>query len=384
MPHHYVADQFVVKIASRCNIACKYCYMYFLGDDSALDSPKFMNEETVRALADRLAVHAERSGLSRLSIAFHGGEPLLLGSRRFREYCEYLRSRIPALLNFSVQTNGLLVDEKWIQVFKEFDVLVGISIDGPEDINDVARVDHTGQGTYSRIRTAIDLVRQHHDRGEVRFGGVISVINPRQRPEAYYSWLKNDLQVKSANILLPDADHDNYGVHYDFRISEFAEFLSGLFDEWFDDVDQDRIYIRLFDNLLGRILGNSSDTEALGTGGASAVVVDTDGALQAHDVFRINRTGHRYNLNVHRDEIDSVLSDDLYQSGLSWKFSRGVAPSLPNEVRCSQCPVHHICGGGFVAHRFSAANGYQNHSVYCDALFSLISHAYVRVAAECV
>jgi uncharacterized protein len=295
-----------------------------------------------------------------------------------------LRELIPLPVQISLQTNGLLLDEAWFDLFEEANISVGISIDGPEEVNDRARIDHRGNGTYKKVRNAVKLAKERSRAGRLNFGGILSVINPEQSPTNFYRWLRDDLQVSHANVLLPDADHDNYHQYYSYDLSAFSDFLCGLFDEWWNDVSDNSVDIRLFDNLLKKLLGGQSSTEALGTGGAATIIIETDGSIQAHDVFRINNTGHLYGINVNSHDIEQILSDEVFKTGLKWRFKRGVAPILPDSVKCGSCPVHPICGGGFPAHRYSSAKGYNNPSVYCDALFSLITHAYVTVAADCV
>src|SRR5262249_15228527 len=71
--------QFVLKVHSRCNLACDYCYVYRMADQTWRDQPLAMSRETLRLAADRIAEHAARHRLSRVGVVLHGGEPLLAG-----------------------------------------------------------------------------------------------------------------------------------------------------------------------------------------------------------------------------------------------------------------------------------------------------------------
>jgi uncharacterized protein len=99
-------NEFIIKVASRCNLNCDYCYEYNLGDDSWRRQPRFMSLATAEQAARRIREHAERHHLGGVSILFHGGEPLLAGPRRLRELVSTFRAALkPAVrVSFGIQT----------------------------------------------------------------------------------------------------------------------------------------------------------------------------------------------------------------------------------------------------------------------------------------
>ena len=134
----------VVKIVSRCNLKCSYCYMYEHPDQTWKEQPVLMSLETIQLLADRLSSYVRERQLKQLIVVFHGGEPLLLGASKLRDFFTILRSSfqdIEADIKFGLQTNGTLVDDDIVQVFQDFKVRAGVSIDGPQEWNDLMRVD---------------------------------------------------------------------------------------------------------------------------------------------------------------------------------------------------------------------------------------------------
>ena len=151
---------FIFKVASRCNLNCAYCYMYNKGDLSYLQQPKVMPMAVVDAAIERIRAYSSASGTRRVSIILHGGEPLLAGQTFFRRFVEKANSELLPDIQpvFNMQTNGTLLDQSWLDLLRELDIRFGISLDGPESINDANRVDHRGQGSYARVRRAIDLV----------------------------------------------------------------------------------------------------------------------------------------------------------------------------------------------------------------------------------
>jgi len=142
--------EFIIKISSRCNINCSYCYMYNLGDSTALLQPKTISIELVHILARKLQIYKVKYGLPLLRIALHGGEPLLAGKLKFSTYCEDLFAALGEGFELYVQTNGILIDHEWVDIFSKYKIVVGLSLDGPQEIHDKYRKTHGGAGTFAK------------------------------------------------------------------------------------------------------------------------------------------------------------------------------------------------------------------------------------------
>ena len=71
-------DTVLLKVASRCNLDCSYCYVYHMGDDGWRSLPKRMAADTRALVASELSA-LMRAQSRPFSIVLHGGEPLLLG-----------------------------------------------------------------------------------------------------------------------------------------------------------------------------------------------------------------------------------------------------------------------------------------------------------------
>ncbi len=89
-------QEFILKVHSRCNLACDYCYVYEAADQSWRSRPAAMSVETVRAMAARVAGHAERHSLQKVEIVLHGGEPLLAGTDLIDFTAREIRAAVPA------------------------------------------------------------------------------------------------------------------------------------------------------------------------------------------------------------------------------------------------------------------------------------------------
>src|SRR6201995_3531551 len=145
---HQPISQLLVKVASRCNIDCSYCYWF--RDASVYDKPKLMSEEVLQQLLQRIEEHVVTHSLVDFPIILHGGEPLLWGIEnfhRFAEACEEMSFRRRCEIPIAVTTNGVLIDDDWLDCFEAHDIPVAISLDGPAHIHDAHRRTFQGNGT---------------------------------------------------------------------------------------------------------------------------------------------------------------------------------------------------------------------------------------------
>ena len=179
---------FLIKPASSlCNLRCRYCFYEDEGNNRAQKSMGIMNQHTV----DRLLAEAFQSvdpGGS-VSFAFQGGEPTMAGLEFFQKFVEKARALCPkdVVISFSIQTNGMLLDETWAEFFRQERFLVGISLDGFKDNHNRYRTDSKGNSTWNRVVKAVRLCKCNR----VEINALCVVTGPCARsPEKVYQGLK--------------------------------------------------------------------------------------------------------------------------------------------------------------------------------------------------
>src|SRR5262249_55045184 len=145
---------------ARCNLNCSYCYVYNMGDDGWRSQPKLLPLDVETALIEQLSELAESQARG-FSVVLHGGEPLLLGTRRLGELFARLRAKLPRTCSLHMQTNGVLLNGAAIDVCAAHDVGISISLDGPPEVHDAFRVSHRGKGSHDRVISAIERLRSH-------------------------------------------------------------------------------------------------------------------------------------------------------------------------------------------------------------------------------
>src|SRR5258706_8594403 len=181
-------DTVLLKVASRCNIDCSYCYVYHMGDAGWSRGPKAVSRETVEATAEALALLALEQERP-FDIVLHGGEPLLLGPANLRFVISELRRKLPTH-SISIQTNGILVNDEILDICASRRVTLSVSLDGPQQVHDRNRVGFTGEGTFERVMQGIDRIRSHADSSSL-FTGILAVIYPDSDPCEVYDFFKS-------------------------------------------------------------------------------------------------------------------------------------------------------------------------------------------------
>ncbi len=352
----------VVKIASRCNLNCSYCYMYNMGDLTYAQQPKLMSRSVIDALLFRVAEHCSRHKHPRFTFAFHGGEPLLAPKDHFRYFVSRARSLLPpcSTATFSLQTNGVLLSPEWCGLFRELDIRLGISIDGPKSSNDRNRVDHRKDGTYARARRGWGFAKAHG-----LDPGILSVIDLQSPPQAIYAHLK-ELQPRKVDFLLPQGTYDKLppGLNAGGSETPYADWLLEIFRLWVAE-ETPPFRIRLFDQIIETVMGTSGALDALGRGTNEVLTFETDGAIETVDVLRVCKSGiTRTIFNVLTHSIDDAMDDEIIDR---YHFSHARLCRI-----CDGCPINEICGGGYLPHRYRSANGFDNPSIYCADLMKLI------------
>jgi len=358
--------QFVVKIHSRCNLSCRYCYVYEMADQSWRYRPRVMPMRVVDATIARIAEHVRDHGLRAVRVVLHGGEPLLAGSAFITDMAAGIRAALPSGVDADlvVQTNGTLLDEAMLDTLLRHGVRVGISVDGDKAATDRYRVYPSGQGSYALVTRGIGLLRQ--DRYRAIYAGLLCTIGLENDPVQTYEALVGHAPPM-IDLLLPHGTWSSPppGRTPDGTATPYADWLLAVFFRW-ASASRRETSIRLFEGIIALLLGGPGGTETVGLAPADSIVIETDGAIGQSDVLAVAYdNAAATGLSVTRHPLDDALyhpATVARQIGLA-----GLSAS------CLACEVRDICGGGFYPHRYRAGEGFLNPSVYCADLLRLIT-----------
>ena len=377
----------VKPAGATCNIDCDYCY--FLSKDQLYSGNRHrMSDATLEAhIRQTLECH----GAGEVAFAWQGGEPTLLGLEFYRRAVQLAeRHRRPdQVVRHSIQTNGLLLDERWCVFLRKH----GISLDGPREFHDVYRKDKRGRGTFDLVMKGIERLKQygvdfnilctvnaanqHHGARVYRFFrdivGVewIQFIPLVEREEAQ--------RLEQANAGWRDAQggrnrplylqRGDRAVNRSTDRDGLGRFLIDIFDIWVAE-DVGRIHVQHFEAMFGALYGQYlTCTHAPTCGRGLALEHNGDLYCCDHYVEPDYRLG-----NIAKQPLRTLLASGRLQA-----FGQEKLGGLTRQ--CLICPVRNFCHGGCPKDRFDRADdGEAGHNYLCASYNSFFGHA--RPAVE--
>ncbi len=377
----------IKPIGSACNLDCNYCYYRDKSEIYSGVMPRM--EETL--LEEYIKQYLGGVSQQQVTFCWHGGEPLLAGLPFYRKAMELQEKyKGDKTIENTLQTNGLLLNDEWCSFLRDNNFLVGISLDGPQDIHDAYRRDCGGAPTFTRVVKAIETMSKNN----VEYN-ILSTVNKRSegRGVEVYKFLTSlgnfiqflpvveyvklrDAEGKRPLIVSPD---DECATRASWSVSAegFGTFMCDVFDEWVR-YDVGRRFVQLFDVTLANWCGAQpslcSFCETCGDG----LVVEHNGDVYScdHFVYPEYKLGNIQEKTLHA----------MYGSSEQQAFGRDKREALPLE--CKRCNYYFLCRGECPKHRFEyAKNGEPYMNVLCGGYKKFFRHTdpymrYMRTLIE--
>lgn len=362
------AASILIKPASaNCNMDCKYCFYKCLSSHREEYSKGFMKEETLETLVREAIAYADGS----LTFAFQGGEPTLAGLDFFQKAVELQQKYNNKKLQIenTIQTNGLLIDEKWARFLGEHRFLVGLSLDGPKKMHDRYRKDAGGQDTFARIMHSVQLLEQY----QVDYNVVTVVTNDtaKQASFLYKFWKRNHypfVQFIPCMDEIKRQDGTQERSIYAVEPEQYGKFLCELFDLWYADFAAgETMDIRMFSNLAQMAAGYPAEECGMNGCCNCYFVVEGDGSVYPCDFYCMDE----WKLGT--------VNDGFVQMKTSEKAKAFVEASRPVCATCQECPHFSLCRGGCRRWREPFVDGKPGLNQLCSAYRMFFAHAAERM-----
>ena len=349
-------------IGPICNLDCKYCF-YLEKEQLYPENEKWkMSDERLEVFVrDYIAAQPGPE----VTFAFQGGEPTLLGVNYFRKVVAFQKQYAQGkTIANAFQTNGTLLNDEWGAFLAENNFLVGLSIDGPEDVHNANRVDKKGRDSYKDVIRGLNILRKH----KVEFNTLTCVNSVTvQHPKRIYKFLKSigSKYIQFIPIVEREVDTAAAKLGLDFaappdletppanreapRMSAHAvpaaaygDFLCKIFDTWIKR-DVGKVYVQLFDVALGKWLGDSGGLCYFSETCGRALAMEHDGDLYTcdHYVYPKYKLGNLMNTSL----------GSLADSPMAKAFGEAKRDRLPKY--CRDCSVRFACNGECPKHRFT-------------------------------
>lgn len=346
--------------SSLCNLRCGYCFYHSLAEQRARKSYGIMELHTADTLIGRALEEARD-----VTFIFQGGEPMLAGLDFFRHFVEEAeRCRAPGtLVSYAMQTNGVDMTGEFAQFLGENQFLVGLSLDGPEELNDWMR----GSGAFRCAMGAAALL----DRAGVQYN-ILSVVHAgvaRHTAKVYRFLTGKGFRYLQFIPCLDPLDAEPFSQRHSLTPELYSDFMIRLFHLWADDIITGRgVSIRFFDNLLAAAAGYPPEQCGMQGRCGGQLVVEADGSLYPCDFYCVD--GWR---------IGNVADMTIRQAYESPVMRRFIETSAYDDPECRQCPYYTLCHGGCRRDRDALANGTAGPNRYCGALRRFFAEAAPRL-----
>ena len=333
----------VLQPTPFCNIRCKYCYLPTRDDTST------MSLETIAASFHRIFESGYAD--SHLTVIWHAGEPLVLPVAYYEAaFAEIERLRPSGVeIRHSFQTNGTLLTKQWCELFRRWNVGVGVSIDGPRHIHDANRITRSGKGTFDRAIRGARLLKEEG----VPFH-VISVLSRQalEIPEDLHTfYIAEGIADVCFNVEESEGDHVSELMTLDRSTmrDKFQEFLRRF---WTISRRNPGInFIREIDGLIPRIFRSEGAEVANDQVQPLAMLnIDCKGNVSSFSPELLGYTNERYGNfligNVQQHTLDEMLVSPAMKAMVA-DIDAGV------EACRRECGYFSLCGGGAPVNKLS-------------------------------
>jgi uncharacterized protein len=356
----------LIKPASAvCNLDCAYCFYLDRKADPYKAMPgRRMSFETLERLVETYLFYSYPDSV----FAFQGGEPTLAGLRFFEKLmdCQQRYGRNGQNVSNALQTNAILIDDDWCALFREYNWLLGVSIDGPEGVHDLYRYNKEGRGTWKQVMRGIEVLQ----RNKVEFNAlcVLSQANIDQ-PRELYRFFRGLGIDQVQYIPLAEFASDGSPLPFSITPAQYGRFLLETFDLWWPD--RRKMRIRLFDNLAEALAGIQPGNCTLHATCDSYVVVEYNGDVYPCDFF-VESGWKLGNLTV-----DSWPEIGRRRRRLSFAANK----TIPHPD-CQVCEYQFICHGGCPKFRHGPRGNFSDLDYFCPAYKMIYARSLGPLRAE--
>ncbi len=358
-----------------CNLDCKYCF-YLEKEKLYPRTSNWRMPEDV--LESYVRQYIEAQSADSISFAWQGGEPTLLGVDYFRTVVELEKKYAGGKrIENAFQTNGVLLDDAWCEFLAGSGFLVGLSIDGPQELHDHYRVDKGGQPTFKRVMRGLGFLKKHG----VEFNTLTVVQRHNsQRPLEVYRFLKEagsgfiqfipivervaqTAGTQGLTLIGPRAAAEAAVSEWSVEPLDYGGFLCRIFDEWVRN-DVGRVFVQLFDVSLESWCGLPASLCIFRETCGTAMAIEHNGDLYScdHFVYPESKLG-----NIMERPLESLV-----RSKQQMKFGLDKLDTLPRY--CRDCDVRFACNGECPKHRFIRTPDGEEGLNYLCAGYKLFFH----------
>lgn len=361
-----VINYLIKPASSLCNLRCKYCFYADEAANRSCASMGMMSRDMAAELIRTAYREIEPGGW--VSFAFQGGEPTAAGLDFFRWFVKTAEDEKPdrVRISFSIQTNGTLLNEEWAEFFHGKKFLVGISLDGYEELHDMHRVDVDGNGTWKQLCNIVTMLQKH--RVDINALCVVTKQCARHPRKAYETLKKLGFRYMQFIGCLDPIGQERGCMPWSLTPEDYGHFLCQLFDLWYQDWLMGAYRsVCLFDDYIHLMLRDPGASTCATCGQCGGYfVVEADGSVYPCDFFVLDdwKAGQ-----IGKQSLTEIRNSSTFQRFLAWGTEK--------PCECTSCRWRLLCNGGCKNDWSTTPAGSRNY--YCSSFRMLFRHAESRM-----
>ena len=359
---------------AACNMRCDYCYYLEKKNLYQQQRRQILSEDMLEKFVEQyMNIQTTPSVL----FTWHGGEPLMRPITFYQKALELQKKYANGRqIDNAIQTNGTLITDEWARFFRKNNFLVGVSIDGPEEMHNAYRLTQQGKPSWQQVMRGIRTLNRHN----VEWNAMATVNNLNaDSPEAFYHFFKEInchfiqftpvverlYRHQDGRTLASPIDGAWAGLApFSVTPKQWGNFLCRLFDEWVRE-DVGNYFIQMFDSTLAGWMDMEPSVCSLAKTCGHAAVMEANGDIYVcdHYVFPQFKLG---NIAEH------TLTELMYSAAQN-DFGQNKEKLLTTQ--CRQCDYLFACHGECPRNRFSiSADGQKGHNYLCQGYYRFFKH----------
>ena len=326
-----------------CNLDCKYCY--FLSKEKLYPNSQFRMSDSL--LEEYIRQYIEAQQVNEIHFAWQGGEPTLMGLEFFRQAARYQQQhkKRGMTIHNALQTNAVTLDDEWCAFFAENGFLIGVSLDGPQEMHDFYRVDKGGNPTFDKVMRGVRLLQKHN----VEFNILTTVHAANEKyGKRVYQFLRDEVKTQFMQFI-PIVERDNDSGYQEgdsvtdrsVSAAGYGQFLIEIYEEWVRR-DVGRVFVQIFDVALAAWSGAPPGLCIFDETCGLAMAMEHNGDVYSCD--------HYVEPDYKLGNIMDVPLAEIAVMDKQREFGQVKRDALPQY--CLDCEVRFVCHGGCPKNRF--------------------------------
>lgn len=352
----------LIKPASgSCNLRCKYCFYHDVAENRTKKDYGMMKEDVLEELIKKAFDYADEH----ITFAFQGGEPMLRGIEFYIKCVElvkkYNTNKIST--NFSIQTNGTKINDQWAEFFAQNNFLIGLSLDGYKEINDLNRLDAKGDGTFKSVINASRLLNKH--KVEYNILCVVTKAVAKHGIKIYNFFKSNGFKYIQFIPCLDDFGEENGKRPFSLTAKDYGNFLNNVFNLWYRDfINDDYVSIRMFDNLVMMLKGYPPESCDMVGQCSRGTIIEADGSSYPCDFYVVDEW-----------KMGNIVMSGFDELIYNTKMDEFVRESKKINDECKSCEYFSLCRGGCRRHKENSVSEDALTNMFCESYKIFYKHA---------